>query len=202
MKNKLIISILTTLVLIVLLCQTYIFNFFSQTTLGRLSLIIIICTIAYNNILLGFLSVLAIIIVYNINEKNMVYSYNYYEGFDVSGNTSENGNSIASIVLDDKIKIMKAKEDILKQQLTQLDKLKNANVNTSDTKTTTDVTTDVTTDGQANTTTEGFCMSDRELNILRGKQSNTLPVFNKNRKQPENIEPSDKYSFSGLFSVF
>ena len=34
--------------------------------------------------MLGLLSVLAIIIAYNINELNVVQSYNYYEGFDVS----------------------------------------------------------------------------------------------------------------------
>ena len=49
---------------------------------------------------------------------------------------------------------------------------------------------------------EGFCMSDRELNILRGKQSNVVPVFNNYRNQNNDVLPSDKSIFSGLFSSF
>jgi hypothetical protein len=47
---------------------------------------------------------------------------------------------------------------------------------------------------------EGFCMPERELNILRGKQSNTIPVLNVRNKF--HTEPSDKSSFISDFAIF
>jgi hypothetical protein len=49
---------------------------------------------------------------------------------------------------------------------------------------------------------EGFCMSDKELNILRGKQSNAVPVFYNSRNQSDDVLPSDKSIFSGLLASF
>ena len=49
---------------------------------------------------------------------------------------------------------------------------------------------------------EGFCMSDRELNILRGKQSSTVPVFNKSREQINEVDPTDKSVFSDSYASF
>ena len=67
-------------------------------------------------------------------------------------------------------------------------------------------------DNQLNTTTvktettaggrEGFCMADRETNILRGKQSNAIPVFNNIRDQDDNVNPSDNLAFSSSYSSF
>ena len=49
---------------------------------------------------------------------------------------------------------------------------------------------------------EGFCMADRETNILRGKQSNAIPVFNNTVNQDDDISPTDKLSFSSSYSSF
>jgi hypothetical protein len=38
--------------------------------------------------------------------------------------------------------------------------------------------------------------------MLRGKNSNQIPVFASVREQNEDIEPSDKSVFSGIFSSF
>jgi hypothetical protein len=53
-----------------------------------------------------------------------------------------------------------------------------------------------------NVSKEGFCMSDRESTILRGKQSNAIPVFNNSREQGDDISPSDKSVFSSSFYSF
>jgi hypothetical protein len=44
---------------------------------------------------------------------------------------------------------------------------------------------------------EGFCLSDKEATMLRGKQSNTIPVSNASREQVEDVSPSSKSIFSG-----
>jgi hypothetical protein len=49
---------------------------------------------------------------------------------------------------------------------------------------------------------EGFNVVDRESAMLRGKNSNQIPVFASMREQNEDIEPSDKSIFSGFFSSF
>jgi hypothetical protein len=49
---------------------------------------------------------------------------------------------------------------------------------------------------------EGFCMSDKELNILRGKQSNAVQVFSKSREQSDEVEPTDKSVFTSDFALF
>jgi hypothetical protein len=45
-------------------------------------------------------------------------------------------------------------------------------------------------------------MADRETNILRGKQSNAIPVFNNTVNQDDDISPTDKLSFSSSYSSF
>jgi hypothetical protein len=47
---------------------------------------------------------------------------------------------------------------------------------------------------------EGFCMTDRESYILKGKPSNSIKVFNNTREQEDDISPSDKSVFSGDFA--
>ena len=49
---------------------------------------------------------------------------------------------------------------------------------------------------------EGFCMSDRELNMLRGKQSNAVPIFNKSREQNNEVDPIDKSIFTNSYASF
>ena len=36
--------------------------------------------------------------------------------------------------------------------------------------------------------------------MLKGKSSNSIPVFSNSRVQNENIEPSDKSPFSGAYA--
>jgi hypothetical protein len=190
--TKNIMGIVSTLILVILLTQSRFFDFLTETPLGRMVLLAFIILISYTNRILGLLAVLLIIIAFNQYSlrENVVQSYSYYEGFDVSGNTTD------STVVNDKANILKAKEDIMKQKLTALNNKKGSASQT------------VTTTSSANSSSEsfggreGFCMTDRESNMLRGKQSNTIPVFNNSRQQDDDISPSDKSIFSSDFSSF
>lgn len=193
-KNNM--GIVITLILVILLSQSRFFNFLTETSLGRMFILVLIIFISYTNKFLGLLAVLFIIIAFNHYDMNVVQSYNYYEGFDASG------NSTASVVIQDKINIDKAKEDIMKQKLTALKNEDNA----AQTATTTSSATSGSTTTTSGTSEsfggrEGFCMTDRESNILRGKQSNTIPVFNNTRDQ-DDVSPTDKSVFSSSYASF
>jgi len=172
-----------TLLLVIMLSQSRFFDFLTETSLGRMVILLLIIFISYTNKFLGLLAVLFIMIAINHYDTNVVRSYNYYEGFDVSGN---------STVKQDKINIDKAKEDALKQKTTDL----NNKINSSQTTTTTSSDASESFGGR-----EGFCMTERETSILRGKQSNTIPVFNNARNQ-DDVSPSDKSIFSGEYASF
>lgn len=194
-KNNM--GIVITIILVIFLSQSRFFDFLTETSLGRMFILALIIFISYTNKFLGLLAVLFIIIAFNHYDMNVVQSYNYYEGFDVSG------NSTASAIIQDKINIDKAKEDIMKQKLTTLQNQKNADQTTTTTSSATSGST-TTTSGTSESFggREGFCMTDRESNILRGKQSNTISVFNNTRNQDDDVSPTDKSVFSSSYAPF
>ena len=173
-KNN--VGVVLTLILVILLSQSRVFDFLSETHLGRMILLGFIMFISYTSKFFGLLAVLFIIIAFNQYQSNAVYSYNYFEGFDVSGNTIDiSGNTIdmSGNYNEESVR------DVIK----------------------TDVETNV--DNKTNNVAkEGFCTSDRELNILRGKQSNSIPVYNKAREQGNEVDPSDKSIFTSGYSLF
>jgi hypothetical protein len=83
-KNN--IGIVITLILVILLTQSRFFYFLTETALGRIFILAFVIFISYTNKILGLLAVLFIIIAFNMN---VVQSYNYYEGFDISGNSMD-----------------------------------------------------------------------------------------------------------------
>jgi hypothetical protein len=168
-KNN--IGIISTLFLVMLLSQSRCFDFLTETPLGRLFLLAMTIFICCTNKIFGLLAVIFIIIAFNLNDSNVVQSYNFYEGFKE----------------DDK-------GDIKGEEKTE-ESSKKAKTDMSETATTTSSSVS----GNAR---EGFCMPDRELNILRGKQSNAIPVFNKSREQINEVDPTDKSAFSSDYAPF
>ena len=184
-KNNM--GVFMTLILVILLSESRVFDFLIDTPLGRMMLLAFVILIAYTNKILGLIAVLFIIIGFNQNNMSMVYSYNYYEGFDVSGNALNR-------TIKDKIK-----------RKTQAVKSNQANKSAKSTSDTSETAT-TTSSSVAGTKTfkggrEGFCMTDRETNMLRGKQSNTVQVFNL-REQSDDVSPSDKSVFSSDYASF
>ena len=177
-KNNM--GIVITFILVILLSQSRFFDFLTETSLGRMFLLAFVILISYTNKFLGLLAVLFVIIAFNQNDINVVQSYNFYEGFDVSGNSTTPSDE------------QKAKANNVKDTIST----KKQNVSDMIQSTT---TTSSAVSGDAR---EGFCMSDRELNMLRGKQSNSVPVFNKSREQTNQVDPSDKSVFSSDYASF
>lgn len=185
-KNNM--GVVTTLILVILLSQSRFFDFLTETAFGRMILLAFVIMISFTNKYFGLLSVLIIIIAFNQNNSNTVYAYNFYEGFDGSGNSvNGSGNSVDSSGNSvNKIDANKQSVADMVQQTTTMNNLP----------------TDSSIPKESFKGREGFCMSDRELNILRGKQSNTVPVFNQSREQMDQVEPSDKSLFSSDYALF
>jgi hypothetical protein len=185
-KNN--IGVVMTLFLVILLGQSRVFNFLIDTPLGRMMLLAFVILIAYTNKILGLIAVLFIIIGFNQNNMNMVYSYNYYEGFDVPRHTLNR-------TVKDKIK--------RKTQAVKSNQANKSAKSTSDaSKTATTTSSSVAGSKTLKGGREGFCMTDRETNMLRGKQSNTIQVSNNLREQTDDVSPSDKSIFTSEFASF
>ena len=181
-KNNM--GVVITLILAILLSQSRIFDFLIDTHLGRMVLLVFVILIAYTNKILGLVAVLFVIIAFNNNKINIVHSYNFFEGFDDSRN---------NIPTDETFK----------------DKIKNkvqTNVQNGMNGTANSLTTTAMSSSVSGTETfkgrEGFNMADRELNMLRGKQSNSVPVFNNSRNQSDDVNPSDKTIFISDYASF
>ena len=194
-KNNM--GIVITLVLVILLSQSKFFDFLTETYLGKMFILCLIILISYTNKFLGLLAVLFIIIAFNHYDMNVVRSYNYYEGFDGSD------NSISRANIKDKISNEEAKEYIIKQKASVLQNQDNANQIATTTSNDTSINTNMN-NGTSKSFggREGFCMTDRETNMLRGKQSNSIQVFNNTRNQDDDVSPTDKSVFSNLYTSF
>jgi len=171
-KNNM--GVVATLILVILLSQSKFFNFLIDNALGRLFLIFFIIVISFVNKILGVVSVLFIIIMFN--QSNM----GVYEGFTTPTQKPTTNNSA-----NDQNKIDKLKEKEL--QLKQ--KVSNAATVSS-------------TQNNPSTGIEGFNTVDREGVILRGKRSSEMPVLINTRNQSDNIEPTDTSIFTNTYSSF
>jgi hypothetical protein len=182
-------GIVISLTLIVLLSQTKIFNFLLNSVLGRSILVLFIIVIAYTNQFLGILIVLFIIILFNQSE---------IEGFtsdtsDTSGTAINNSGNIKP-TLKTKKNNVKQKIETAKQNNTST---KKTNINKQENNNAANTIKNVlTTNGGA----EGFDIIGTESNIMRGKQSNQVPI-NSYMRETNNILPHDG-SFSNLFNAF
>ena len=174
-KNN--IGVVTTLILVILLSQSRVFDFFLNTYLGRLFLIIFILGISYCHKIFGVVAVLFIIIMFN------QFNFTFMEGLE---NISED------------------QKNNIKQKLTDIKSTTTETTTTkpSDKLTSEDVKMMVTDKKEEKKSQlkalEGFNMIEREDTMLRGKQSNSVPVSN-TRNQNDSVQPSDKSVFSGGF---
>ena len=230
-------GIIATLILVILLTQSRLFDFLTETPLGRMVLLAFIILISYTNKILGLLAVLAIIIAFSQYTLwgNTVQSYN--EGFKLRPPSVITSSTQATRAAAEAAEAARAAEEAtrvaqearaaaaaaeaanrqaaesqrqaeeilsLQRQLAEMKRqaesaaeLQKKLAETSQSGPTKSVDPIKSLGGR-----EGFCMTDRESNMLRGKQSNTIPVFNNSREQDDDISPSDKSVFTNLFSTF
>ena len=202
-KNS--IGVCLSLLLLILLSESRLFKFFTDTYLGRAFLIIIILFASYLHKILGVVCVLIIIIMFNNNNNNIFSSY--YEGFDgnasddkkdtkvtatnsvsettTTGNSKNKPITTPTPVPNDKINVVTSSTDSSKNA-------KNVSGNADDNSGTnnTDVSKAI----------EGFDLQSTENNIKRGKQSNSIPV-NQYNKQSIEVAPYETASFSNFFGL-
>lgn len=169
----------TALLLVILLSQTKFFNFLLDTALGRSVLILFILVISYTNKILGVVSVLFIIIMFNSSDIG------YLEGFDTPNDSTN--------VADSSTKPNNSSTTPQKKQTTT--------TVSNDNQTSTDPAASSTdsTPPAITTATEGFNTIDNERNIQKGKQSNSIPVNNTTRESYANVEPFDGGTEFGIF---
>jgi len=191
-KNSM--GIVLTLLLVILLSESRLFKFFTDTYLGRTFLIALLLIASYLNKILGIACVFIIIIMFNINVLK-------YEGFDTNNKndsdkkekttTEDNNNTTSETTTTNKINT---------PINTPTPTPKDTNPETNDKINV--VTTSTTNEIGNNKTSaiEGFDLQSTENNIKRGKQSNSIPV-NQYYKQSIEVSPYEEPNFSNLFGL-
>jgi len=150
------------LMLVILLTQSRIFNFLLDTTLGRFALIIMLILISYANKIFGVVTVLLIIVLFNVSDIA------YLEGFDGNkDNNEKKDENVANNKEDENDTNMKKK--IYVTTNAKADSSEGQPVSEETTATTTTTTTET-------TATEGFNILGMENEFKRGKNSNSIPV--------------------------
>jgi hypothetical protein len=168
----------TALLLVILLSQSKFFNFLLDTALGRAILILFILVISYTNKILGVVSVLFIIIMFNSSDIG------YLEGFDTPTTSSTSDTDSTNVAASS----------------TKPNKTSPTNSSTTpQKKPPTTAAPDVSAPTTITTATEGFNTIDNERNIQKGKQSNSIPVNNATREPYANVEPFDGGTQFGMF---
>jgi hypothetical protein len=190
--SKNILGGVTTLLLIILLTQSRLFDFLINTPLGRLFLIATILGISYCHKIFGVVALLFVIIIFNQSD------FSFMEGFTdtdtpTTTTTDPASNSVTAASILEKKGEAKTKID----QLARLGLLAQHNAATTSSSTATTVAPISTETFMGR---EGFNTVDREGSILRGKRSNEVPVFSNARNQSDNVEATDKSVFSGSYA--
>ena len=165
------------LFLVILLSQARIFNILLDTVLGRMLLIAFLLIISYLNKILGVVSVLIIIIMFNNSDIG------FMEGF-----TTDISNNDMSLPKPkekkDEHKLEKQDDKSSEKPELELPSEKPLPPDISKTK-----------------TSEGFDIIGKESNIKRGKQSNSIPV-NDFMRESTHVSPHEGFSKLESFSSF
>ena len=186
-KNNL--GVVTSLLLVILLSQSKFFNFLLDTALGRAILILFILFISYTNKILGVVSVLFIIIMFNSSDIG------YMEGFTAPSSSNSNDSSTTnnttntSTTSNDSSSTSTTTPTLTDEQKQEIiSKLQEKVKNNS------------TTTNSSSVAVEGFDIIGTENTIKRGKSSNSIPV-NSFMKNSDDIMPFGG-SFSDSYSAF
>lgn len=191
------------LLLVILLSQSKIFNILLDTVLGRTILIAFLLVISYLNKILGVVSVLIIIIVFNNS------SIGYMEGFttDASNNatppaTSSTTSSTTSLTTPPSTTSSTTPPaPPIKSTTSPTTPPTPPSTSSSTSSSTTPSTSSSTSPANVSTATEGFDIIGKESNIKRGKQSNSIPV-NDFMRESTSVAPYEGSSYLESFSAF
>ena len=190
-----------SLLLVILLSQTRVFNFLLVTPLGRILLISIILSLAYVNKILGVVAVLFVIVIFSISGIGSLEGFT--DGKDDKKDNSTTAAESAPATPASKTSTPASKTSTPASK-TSTQATTPATTTSTQATTTTPATTIANTAANlvkaSTTSAEGFDIIGTENYIKRGKQSNQIPV-SLHMRESENISPFDG-SFSDLFSSF
>jgi hypothetical protein len=195
-KNN--IGIVATLILVILLSQSRFFGFLTETPLGRMFLLAMTIFIAYSNKIFGLLAVIFIILAFNLNQIISLEGFNIVEGAR-SRKKSKKSKKLKKkqYCVEGKCYSSKAEyEEAMNKDDDEDMEDEDIDMEDEDTEAFITASSSASSDSR-----EGFCMCDRELNIIRGKPSNTVPVFSNSREQSDEVNPSDKSVFSSDYAL-
>jgi len=170
------IGIASMLFFVVLVSHSRVLDFLFETFLGRILFICMILFISYKHYILGVVSVLIAIIMFN--------NIGFMEGMENSRKTSStspttttttttptttttSSPSTSSVSSSLASAMSKAKDNVMSK----------LNVSTTSTPSTTTTSSTSTSSNKRKTSTEGFDLIGTENTIKRGKQSNSIPVY-------------------------
>ena len=201
-SSKNILGSVTTLLLVILLTQSRVFDFLINTPLGRAFLIVAILGISYCHQMFGVVAILFVIIIFNQSD------FSFMEGFTDTTTTTTTPTTPTTTTTTTPTTVSLNNSvtatDILEKKKEVADKITElaqsaqlAKQNTISTSTSTAATSAPTETFMGR---EGFNTVEREGLLLRGKRSNEVPVFSNARNQQDNVEASDKSVFLGSYA--
>jgi hypothetical protein len=193
-KNNL--GVVGALMLAILLSQSRMFNFLVDTVLGRFALIAMLIFISYTNKILGVVSVLLIVVLFNVSDIG------YLEGFEDNGDNGDKKEEKKDEVPKDEKKSDEpsstqenndendkdVKKIVLTAAATQAAQPENEPINETTTATET-------------VATEGFNILGMENEIRQGKNSNTIPVSSL-MSSSDSALPYDPSTITENFSAY
>ena len=205
MINNTSLSASIALLLVVLLSQAKLFNFLLETAWGRFILISVIIVISYLSKILGVVSVLFVIIMFNQSDIG------FFEGFTNDENANSRNDNVSNSNAQKKLIASNANNnnnnnnnnehniknsDKDKNNINKVNKLdKTTNENNQNT------IKPIIVEQKQPIAKEGFDMIGTENNIKRGKQSNSIPVNNSINKA-DNVTAYEGFSNMQTFSAF
>ena len=165
----------STIILVILLCQARFFNFLVGTTLGRAVLVFLVLGITCVHYILGVIAVLAIVVIYN--QSNL----DYMEGF--TKGPANDKLAADKLKADNSMDDKKMGKAVIK-------------VAPKDAKKPMD-------DSKKPVAREGFNLIDRERVMQKGKRASDLIGVADTRKQSDDaVEPNDPSCFADQAAQF
>lgn len=186
------------LLLVVVLSLSKIFNFTTETHLGRLILISLVLVISYFNNILGVVAVLFIIII--LSGNNMFYQ----EGFDTNmPNISKPEPSKPEPSKDNKKDMSEVQkgDNTVDVSANQTIPMPPKDMPTLQAKKPSNDSSAVTSSIASSTATEGFDIIGLENDMKKGKQSNSIPV-NAFMKESQFVSAYEANPFKESFANF
>ena len=177
------IGIASMLFFVVLVSQSRILDFLFETFLGRILLISMILFISYTHYILGVVSVLLVIILFNNFSYDNGYGYGYGYSFMEGMENAQKPTTTTTVPTTATTTTATTDSPTVSSSLeTAMNKAKDSVMSKISVSTTTPSTSTTGSSSSSSsskkekTSTEGFDLIGTENTIKRGKQSNSIPV--------------------------